>query len=299
MQEIPADVRRLVREILSDVNNQITAAISKQPGIYEQTLDHMLVNAMNCVPLTISPESGAALAIDTHWIGGRRFYKGRREIADIALVAILRREGHLVWRKVALLQSKRLYSREIRVAHLEEYDYRVGIGRLIDQPTPQVPLYNQRAFSFTSESKYEALLPGDRQVENIDRYSQERSMPVYYSFYNPLTIPFESIVPQVHGMCLHHKNEIGCRVIRSTEVHKILLKLTRRIPTFNEINGIDEKQHRGWRIEHFVADEFLQCSEGRRINGAEHPDLHSLLYERSVPFNTAIVFKIDLPSNEG
>ena len=297
VHEIPTDVRNLIREIFSDMNDEVTTAISEQPGIQEQTLDHMLVNAMNRVPSTISPESGTAFAIDTHWLGGRRFYEGRWEIADIALVAILRRKGQLVWRKVALLQSKRLYSRDIGFTELETYDEIVGIGRLIDQPTPQVPLFHQRTFSFTNESKYEVLLPGHHQVKNIDKYSQDRSMPVYYSFYNPLTIPFESIVPQVHGVRLDNENEIGCRVIRSTEVHEILSPLTRS-PTFNEINRIDNTQHRGWRIEHFVADEFLQCSEGRKFDEAEHEDLNRLMYYRSAPISAAIVFKIDLPSNE-
>ena len=295
--EIPEDVRTQIREIFSDANNKVTSAMSRQPGIYEQTLDQMLVTAMDCIPPTISPSSGAALAIDTHWLGGRRFYKKQWEIADIALVAVFRCKGKLIWRKVALLQSKRLYSREMGDTEIEEYDYIAGIGRLIDQSTVQVPLYNQRFFSFNKESKYRALQPGDRQVKNIDQYSRERSMPVYYSFYNPLRIPFEGVVPQLHGMQINLNNEVGCRIVRSTEVHEILSSLTDN-PTFSEIHGMKAKQFRSWRIEQFVADEFLRCSEGRKFDQTEHPDLHALMYERSGPINAAIVLKIDLPSDE-
>ena len=64
-------------------------------------------------------------------LGGRALWD-RWEIADVALVAVFRRNGMLVWRKVVLLQSKRLYSNEINVSELDDFDYMVGIGQLID-----------------------------------------------------------------------------------------------------------------------------------------------------------------------
>ena len=121
-------------------------------------------------------------------------------------------------------------------------------------------------------------------------------MPVYYSFYNPLDIPFESFVPQMGKEWLTAQNKVGCRVIKSTEVHEILSSVG-NIPTFDEINGVARTQYRGWRIEHFVADSFLRCNEGRIFHEAEHPDLQSLLYQRSAPINAAIVFTIDVPSD--
>ena len=294
--EIPEDVRDLVRKAFFDSNDEVTRAISKQPAIHEETLDQLLVLAMNKVPPAISPISGAALAIDTHWLGGRRFYERRWEIADIGLVAILRLAGRVVWRKVALLQSKRLYSREIELAESENSDVGFKIGGLIDQTSLPVPLFHQQPFSFTGESTYEALRPGGQQVRHIDQYSQQRSMPVYYSFYNPLDIPFESYVPHMSHEFLTAPNNVGCRVIKSTEVHEILASVGSS-PTFDEINGVDRSQYRGWRIEHFVADSFLRCDESRKFHEADHPDLQSLLYGRSAPISAAIVFTIDVPSD--
>ncbi len=294
--DIPEDVRNLVRAAFSKANDEVTRAISRQPAIHEEVLDQLLVLAMNKVPLAISPISGAALAIDTHWLGGRRFYLQRWEIADIALVAVLRLTGQVVWRKVALLQSKRLYSREIEIAQAEDNDYFLRIGRVIDQNSLPVPLFHQQPFSFSGESTYKELRPGDQQVRNIDNYSRERSMPVYYSFYNPLDIPFQVIAPQVYEEGLPTVNKVGCRVVRSTEVHEIVSSMGSS-PSFDEINGLDRSRHRGWRIEHFVADSFLCCHEGRKFHQADHPDLQSLLYERSAPISAAVVFTIDLPSD--
>jgi hypothetical protein len=85
---------------------------------------------------------------------------GRWEIADIALIIMLRRNGRLFQRKVALLQTKRLYSREIAVETLEPDDFIIGIGRLGDRTDPEFPMYRQRAFSFDEASQYSAMSAG-------------------------------------------------------------------------------------------------------------------------------------------
>jgi hypothetical protein len=135
------------------------------------------------------PGSGAAIEIDTHWLGGRRHFEQRWEIADIGVVVALRRRGKLLWRKVALLQSKRLYSREIPVSEMERSDYAICIGRLVDQAETLQPLTQPRRFRFSPECVYGAMRSGDEQSSVIDRYMRDRRMPVYYSFYNPPNIP--------------------------------------------------------------------------------------------------------------
>jgi hypothetical protein len=296
---IPEDVRELVRSLFAAANLDVSRALSEPPAIHEETLDQLLVLGLNRSGPQILPASGAALVIDTHWLGGRRFYLGRWEIADIALVAILRRLGQMVWRKVALLQSKRLYSNEISVAELERFDYEVGIGRLIDTAAPQAPLVRPRRFSFTCKSRYGALSSDDDQVGHIEEYSRARSMPVYYSLYNPLTIPFEGVVPSLSARVVP-PNEVGCRVLTSAEVHQALRE-TNGSPTFDELKrpgkppANDNWANHGWRLEGFVADEFLACREGRRFEDAEHPDLSALMYARSAPISAAIVLTIDLP----
>ena len=295
MTMIPEFVRNRIRVAFSDANNEVSRTLSVQPNIHEVTLDHLLVAAMNKVPSTIFPGSSIALAIDTHWIGGRPLFLGRWEIADIALVAVLRRNGYLVWRKVALLQSKRLYSRDVEVVELDEYDYLVGIGRLIDSTDKQVPLFRQRGFSFDGNSIYKELRTNSEQVKHIEDYSREHKMPIYYSLYNPLEVPMSGITPIAEGEHHDSVNKVGCRIARSNEVHQVLATAMGN-PTFDQVNRItDRKELRGWRIEQFVADEFLVCHEGRKIEDTEDRDMEALLYDRTAPISAAIVITVDLP----
>ena len=292
---LPNDILDWVRNIVSDANDEISRAITTQPNIYEETLDNLFVNRMNRVPSTLFPDSGIALAIDTHWLGNRRLW-GRWEIADLAIVAVFRRNGMLVWRKVALLQSKRLYSNDIDVSELDSFDYMVGIGRLIDVTDPRVPLFAQRAYSFCDDSVYQQLSPESQQVANIDAYVTTRKIPVFYSLYNPVRIPFGGTIPKVNGTDLDLRNEVGCRVVSSEVVHD-LISGTVGSPTFEEINARTESgMYNGWRIEHFIADELLNCREGRRINQADDPDLMALLYGRARPVSGAIVITVDFPA---
>jgi len=110
-------------------------------------------------------------------------------------VIILRKGGRLLWRKVALLQSKRLYSHEIPVSETERADYAIGIGRIVDRVENVPPLTQSRKFRFVPECVYGAMRRGDEQVALIDRYMRERQMPVYYSFYNPPDMPYFGGVP--------------------------------------------------------------------------------------------------------
>ena len=77
----------------------------------------------------------------------------RWEIADVAIFVSLRRQGPLLVRKVALLQTKRLYSHELAGTELEPHDYMIGVSRLADRVDPQVPLSTQRRFRFDDQSR--------------------------------------------------------------------------------------------------------------------------------------------------
>ena len=52
--------RNLVRKAFSDANDEVTLALSEQPNIYEETLDHILVNTMN---MSVVSLNGTAEAI--------------------------------------------------------------------------------------------------------------------------------------------------------------------------------------------------------------------------------------------
>ena len=60
MTVVPEEVRNLVRKAFSDANDEVTLALSEQPNIYEETLDHILVNTMN---MSVVSLNGTAEAI--------------------------------------------------------------------------------------------------------------------------------------------------------------------------------------------------------------------------------------------
>jgi hypothetical protein len=144
---IPEDAISFVFDAFSRANGRVSLLLSRQPSIHEEGLDFHLIACLDEIGPCLMPESKAAVEIQTHWLGGRRHFGGW-EIADMALFVMVRESGALVARKVALLQSKRLYSREIPVSAVDRSDYEIGIGRLVDRIEPLIPLSTERAFNF-------------------------------------------------------------------------------------------------------------------------------------------------------
>jgi hypothetical protein len=299
--QIPEDVIEFTRTIFDKANTKATRALARQPSAHEEMLDFQVFAALDEVGPCIL-ESGIAVDIDTHWLGGRRHYDGRWEIADIGIVIVLRRAGRMLWRKVALLQSKRLYSREIPVVEMELADYRIGIGRLVDR-TEDIPTRTEaRRFKFDHECVYGAMAASSSQVKVIDAYIAKHNIPVYYSLYNPPTMPFEGTTPRPISSPSTSENHLGCRVLTSTQVHTVLSNLpVGRTPRFVEMireapaASTDPYDIHGWRFETFVADEVMRCREGRLFERADDADLYALLYERTAPIASLIQISIDMP----
>jgi len=202
---------------------------------------------------------------------------------------------------VALLQTKRLYSREIAVPELERADFEIGIGRIADRTDPLIPLSNQRQFTFDGDCLYGAMRAGDHQIEAINAYFDERGIPVYYGFYNPTTLPYSAAYPALAGTVPAAINATGFRVLPSDAVHNVVSTLPEgRAPSADNlllsspIDPGDAGSRRGWRIERFVADEVLRCRQGRLFEDATDPNLRALLYARSAPIQSAISITIDL-----
>jgi hypothetical protein len=298
---IPDDAIEFTRNAFAQANAKVSMLLLRQPSIHEESLDFHLIASLDEIGPHLMPDSQAAVEIQTHWLGGRRHF-GNWEIADIALVVIVRTAGVLVARKVALLQSKRLYSREIPVSTLDRSDYEIGIGRLIDRIEPLVPLSTRRAFSFSDACVYGAMTAGSDQVRRIEQYQDERKIPVYYTLYNPPRMPFEGFIPRLVDEPEDRRIDLGCRVITATDAHAILSALpVGKPPSFAELvassRSIDSKVHepRGWRLEGFVADDVLRCRQGRVFDDAQDEDLATLLYRRSAPITAAVVIAIELP----
>jgi hypothetical protein len=297
---LPRSVIDFVHKIFSSANDRVSRVVSIQPHTHEESLDHQLITEVDGHADTFFEDDKVSVALETHWLGGRRMY-GRWEIADIAFLVLIRRFGELEARKVALLQTKRLYSREIAVSELDESDFTIGIGRLADKTDRLRSIVNQRAFSFDQDCVYGAMAAGGPQVKRIDQYSSEKDIPVYYAFYNPLTIPFASLYPLSSNCVISDKNNIGCRVLESAKVHSSLKNVPiGKTPAFNEvqiekpIDQGDEDSLSGWRLENFVAYEVMKCHEGRLFGPKTDENLEGLLYRRSAPIQAAISITVDL-----
>jgi hypothetical protein len=211
----------------------------------------------------------------------------------------------LIARKVALLQTKRLYSKEIPVESTDRSDYEIGIGRLVDRTDKIVPLFKQRKFTFTEKCVYGAMSSGSEQVERIDDYVDQRGIPVYYALYNPPKVPSSGLHPAFGGIKPLEDNEVGCRVLKREEVNDILGELpVGATPSFGEMQNPDRKTSfdpfavHGWRLETFIADEVMRCREGRLFEDTQDETLASLLYRRTAPIAAAIIMTVDLPEGE-
>lgn len=298
--DIPQVVIDYVRQVFATANDKVSRRMSQHPSMHEESLDHSLIDELTDAPPAFFADARAAVVIESHWLGGRRMW-GRWEIADIALIVMLRSHGRLDQRKVALLQTKRLYSDEIAVEPLGWDDFAIGIGRLADRTDPIIPLTRQRTFSFDNDSKYGAMSAGSKQVGHIEAYVQSRAIPVFYALYNPLQIPFQAQYPTLNGQKLATRNDLGCRVQTMDQVHGQLAPLTvGQPPTFGDLKHTtlvsphDAFASSGWRLENFVADEVLRCRQGALFDVAANANLRALFYERTAPIEAAITITIDI-----
>lgn|GEM_PF-773934 len=296
----PSPVIDFVLGAFREANTKVSRSLSLHPSMHEESLDHMLLAELSSAPPAFFAEVGAAVEIQTHWLGGRRMY-GRWEIADIALLVLFRVNGGLTHRKVALLQTKRLYTKELPTTELEEADYIIGIGRLGDQVEMRYPLVTPRKFSFSDACVFGAMTAGSKQVGRIDAYESETKIPVHYAFYCPVEVPYECEYPSSATGGSELENHLGCRVQSAQAVHQSLKKVVAgKAPSLAELalslalSEDDKHSEFGWRIEDFVANEVLSCREGKLFDGTDDANLQRLFYERSAPISSAISITIDV-----
>jgi hypothetical protein len=297
--QIPQVVVDFIRNVFEAANDKVSRTMCAHPSMHEETLDHTLVMELSASPSAYFAQERMAVSIQSHWLGSRAMFN-RWEIADIAFFIMFRKQGHLEARKVALLQTKRLYSREIPVHNIDEFDYRIGMGRIVDNVDLIASFPSQRKFQFNNDCEFGALSAGHEQVVRIDAYLEERGIPVYYGFYNPVRVPFDSLYPALNGEAVTGPNELGMRVLTSTAVHKAIASM--RVGTSPTLEALkttpldrnDPNSMHGWRLEKFIADEVLSCREGKLFDKKDDPNLQALLYRRSAPITAAISITIDL-----
>jgi len=298
--DIPKPAIDYVRRLFRAANRKVSLTVSTHPSMHEETLDHILVMELTAAPPAFFADSRVGISMESHWLGGRRLY-GRREIADIAFFVVLRRDGHLLARKVALLQTKRLYSKEIPVVPIDDAEYRIGIGRLVDRTEPTVPLSSIRRFHFDRDSHYREIEAESQQISNMKAYIEEHGIPVFYGLYNPVSLPFKADYPPENGIVRADRNNVGMRIVPSQDVHSVVEGLAKgSSPTLDQIAGsnLSTGDDIGWRLETFIANEVLRCRQGHIFGDGIDPTLEALLYRRAAPITSAITITIDLQRPE-
>jgi len=299
---IPQEVIDYIRTIFADANDRVSRALTVQPATPEESLDTHLIGLLSTTPPMFFAQSKAGVVVESHWLGKRHMWRSW-EVADIAFLITVRVAGMIAARKVTLLQMKRLYSEELAGAELERYDHELGIGRIFDKSERIVPLFPQRVFRFTPESKYAMVKAADRQVTVIDDYAKWKNIEVFYGLYNPMTVPFTGKYPWDYSTPLPSTNTVGCRVMPSTNVHGVLSKMQKgQSPSYADLTFApffepDGVSGHGWRLENFIADEVLNCRRGMLFTGSFDQTFRELMYERTGPLASAIAITIDLAAD--
>jgi len=259
----------------------------------EDHLDQALITFLDQQSPEIAPHSGWVVDCETHFLGNGRHF-GSWEIADIGVLVILRRGSAVIWSKVAVLQSKRLFP--ISGTYDEDAErtrFRWGFGRLHDSYDVSA---TRRSYEFTSESRYASLDLKADQAERIDAYQGEMTIPVHYLLYNPVQIPWSRVLPAT-GPTTLPDNTVGCRIVRARQL--IALRGTVSIPRYADVLSIAAPHEyapftAGWRLEDFVVSLLLGCHEGKVLNQSLDDVMELLFYRRTGPITAAFAVNLQI-----
>lgn len=304
---IPSDVRDWLYGVFADCNGRVAQTITQVPTIHEVPLDMTFIQHFLGVSAPQRFLSGWTVEINTHYLGGGRHYgewddfPRRWEIADIGLLVIFRQAGKVLRSKVALLQSKRLYPDEQEFEEDVPLDYMIGFGRLFHSDDDWAEVIEPRKFEFTLESKYKALLTGNRQYRSIAAFENQRNIPVYYLLYNPSQIPSSTVLPLTGVQAVDVDVQVGCRVVPANQLRAALSsRPAGHSPAYSEIlsslgTPFGPDHPAGWRLEHFVVGLLLECETGYIAESREDSGLNYIFYRRTGPISAALAITLDAP----
>jgi hypothetical protein len=293
---IPKDIIDWFRAVFADANRRLSEKMLNAPATPEPTFDLTFIEHLTNYAAPRKFKSDWAIRIDTHYLGGLRHFRSW-EVADIGVFVFFTKAGRMVRRKVALLQSKRLFPTTGDVDHLEEYDFRIGMARIAARDSDLASMMSQRRFSFTKASKYQSLTKESDQVEAIRGHMEAYGIPIHYLFYNPPQLVTKVVLPLTEYSKLREKdNHLGARVIPTEELHKALAaKAKSYSPTLGDTRKIMGEAEYGWRLEYFMADLLLGCKGGFRFTRNDEVPIQSIFYRRSGPIAAAIAVTVEMP----
>ncbi len=293
VEDVPDDVVEHLRSIFSGCNARTTEKLSNNPNVPEESLDLSWIEHMTRHSAVAELPSAWLVKIETHYLGGmRHFY--RWEIADIGVLVHLRLASGRQ-SKVALLQSKRLYTNAAAVREETPVDFEIGLARLADPEDDALSMALQTDFRFDEDCAYNQITPGSGQVERIDEYERDVKLKVYYHLYNPWSIPFEQRIPLAQYVDYDGHPDIGVRVIHSRTIHARLDTESRHPPRLGDLEALEGLPPYGRRLEEFVCDELLACREGDRFQSIGDDRIQALFNRRSGAIAAAIAITIEAP----
>lgn len=293
LPEIPPSVIAHIRSVFGECSHRAATKMSRMPTTHETSLDLSIIECISSYAGAQQVGDQWVVTLDAHYLGGGRHF-GEWEIADLGLIVVIRDRGKVHLRKVALLQSKRLYPNEQGLEEDTPLDYIIGFARLMPHDISALAAEEQRRFSFTTKSKYRALRVNDRQYLAIQSFEEQHGVPVHYLLHHPLDIPWEQTIPvRSTGAAQEVVRRVGPRVVRARDLRAALKEQGENYhPTFRELSG------EGWALDEFVADEILKCREGYIAESADDPGLFEVFNRRSGPIAASIAITIDYLNSE-
>lgn len=292
----PAAVHDYIRFVFGEVNRRICEKIARVPNTSEPSLDMTFIELLShySAPHLVAP--GWAVRIDVHFLGGLRHWM-TWEIADIGVLVFAKRGAEIAAKKVALLQSKRLYPDNSTIIEESHTDYMIGFGHLLPGDPPLRSIALKHDFIFTAASRYNALAVSDQQYKSISDFEKGLKLPVYYLLYNPWAVPATYSYPVMGPITLEQVGNGGCRVMPSSKLRAAMAKKAKGYrPTFGDLVksvGETPEHTHGWRLEYFMADLVMKCREGELFESLNQENMFVLFNRRSGPISAAIAVTVE------
>lgn len=301
LDHLPREVVGWVRRVFADCNRFTTKKLSDIPTVHEPQLDMSFIESLSREPAPPpSMTAGWNVYLETHFLGGRAMFQNW-EIADIGLLIQLRQHGKLVRVKTGLLQSKRLYPKELQALPDLRRRYQEGFFALMPTDEGHREIARSRRFHFEPKSVYLAYQTNGEQEQRIRDYEQQRRIPVYYLFYNPRQVPWEATIPFT-SRAPTTRPPVGCRVVAARHLATAFAQRPKgEHPSYADVCAALPKHFRGnsrlggWRVEDFIANELLACREGYVVTKQNDESLIGLFFGRSGPISAAVSLTIDAP----
>jgi hypothetical protein len=269
--DIPADISKWLSDVFVECNERVTEKLCNNPNIQEEWLDYSWIEQLSRFSTPATLGSGWIARMQAHYLGGMRHWR-MWEIADIGVLLFIRSPTAVLRRKVALLQSKRLYPTNMAVSEDAMTDYAIGFARLADPEDLGRSIALAADYDLTEESRYGALIAKSDQSKAIIAYEKKHRTPVYYQFYNPWRLPFSQHVPIDGYATPDGPLELGVRLVPSQTVHNVLASRKKSYrPMIEELKAGSAPDGYGWRLEDFMAAEFLGCREGALFESTSQP----------------------------